>query len=59
MRLLLLLLWFVFMASSLAWLPGYEGDVGGEEGTLLPMYGVIAGLAASSCETLRRPAARR
>jgi len=46
MRLLLLLAWFAFMASSVYWLPGYEGDVGGEETQFLPVYAVLAGLAA-------------
>jgi hypothetical protein len=34
------------MASSLYWLPGYEGDVGGEETPFLPVYAALAGIAA-------------
>jgi hypothetical protein len=45
-RLLLLLLWFVFIASASLWLPAYEGDIDRSEITFAPAYAVIAGLAA-------------
>jgi hypothetical protein len=43
---LLLLLWFLFIASASFWLPAYNGDIGGEEATLVPVYALVAGLAA-------------
>ena len=46
MRLLLLLLWFLFMASASFWLPAHEGDLGGEAPMFIPVYAVVAGLAA-------------
>lgn len=52
-RLLLLLAWFVFIASTPRWLPAYEGDIDRDEMTFVPIYGVIAALAAT---TIRRRA---
>jgi hypothetical protein len=46
MRILLLLVWFAFIASASLWLPAYEGDLGGEEAMFVPVYAVVAGLAA-------------
>jgi hypothetical protein len=43
---LLLLLWFVFIASATLWLPAYEGDTGGEGPMFVPVYAVVAALAA-------------
>jgi hypothetical protein len=43
---LLLFTWFLFIASASFWLPAYNGDIGGEEATLVPVYALVAGLAA-------------
>ena len=45
-RPLLLLLWFGFIASASLWLPAYEGDIERGETTFVPVYAVIAALAA-------------
>jgi hypothetical protein len=45
-RVLLLLLWFLFIASAPAWLPAYQGDIDRNETTFVPVYAVIAALAA-------------
>ena len=45
-RLLLLALWFAFMATALLWLPAYEGDIDRGETTFVPVYAVIAAIAA-------------
>jgi hypothetical protein len=46
---LLLLLWFLFIASASFWLPAYEGDIDRGDATMfIPVYGVVAGLAAIS-----------
>jgi hypothetical protein len=47
MRFVLLLLWFLFIASASFWLPAYQGDIDREDTTMLvPVYAVLAGLAA-------------
>ena len=47
MRFVLLLLWFLFIASASFWLPAYEGDIDREDATMLvPVYAFLAGLAA-------------
>ena len=46
MRLIFLLGWFGFMASTPLWLPAYEGDLGGEADGLIPLYAVVGGLVA-------------
>jgi hypothetical protein len=38
--------WLLFMASASFWLPAYEGDLGREGMDFVPLYLVIAGLAA-------------
>jgi hypothetical protein len=45
MRLGLILLWFLFIASGSFWLPAYEGDVGNET-TFVPLYAAVALLTA-------------
>ena len=46
MRLLLLFLWFLFMATASFWLPAYKGTI--DEAKLVPVlvYALVAGLAA-------------
>jgi hypothetical protein len=48
MRLLLLLLWFLFIASASFWLPAYNGDIGaqGRGPISVLVYALVAGLAA-------------
>lgn len=46
MRLLLLFLWFLFIASAASWIPAYRGDIGGEEPIFVLVYAVVAGIAA-------------
>ena len=49
MRLLLLLVWFLFVASAMFWLPAYEGEGEGiseDAPIFIPVFGVIFGLAA-------------
>jgi peptidoglycan/LPS O-acetylase OafA/YrhL len=46
MRLMLLFLWFLFIASASFWLPAYNGDIGGEEPISVLIYALVAGLAA-------------
>jgi hypothetical protein len=47
MRLLLLLLWFLFIASASFWLPAHDGDIDWQEMMwLVPVYAFIASLAA-------------
>lgn len=43
---LLFLLWFLVIASTSRWLPAYEGDIDRNETTFVPVYAVIAALAA-------------
>jgi hypothetical protein len=43
---LLLLLWFLFIASAAFWLPAYGGDISDEGGVFVLAYALIAGLAA-------------
>ncbi len=45
-RPLLLLLWFLFMATASLWLPAHEGDIDRSETTFIPAYAVIAAVAA-------------
>jgi hypothetical protein len=46
MKLLLLLAWFLLIASASFWLPAYKGDLGGEGPGLIPVYAVLGALAA-------------
>jgi hypothetical protein len=47
MRLLLFLLWFLFITSASFWLPAHEGEIDQGDATMLvPVYAVVAGLAA-------------
>jgi hypothetical protein len=43
---LLLLLWFLFIASASFWLPAYGGTIDRESGIFVLVYALIAGLAA-------------
>ena len=46
---LLLLLWFLFIASASFWLPAYEGDIDrGDTSMFVAVYAVVAGLTAIS-----------
>ena len=42
----LLLIWFLFIASGTAWIPAYEGDTGGEQVVVVPIYALVAGVTA-------------
>ena len=47
MRLLFFLLWFLAISAAVFVLPAYDGgDLGEEKKFLVPVYAVIAGLAA-------------
>ena len=47
MRLLFFLLWFLTISAAVFFLPAYDGgDLGEEKKVLVPVYAVIAGLAA-------------
>ena len=45
-RVLLFLLWFLVIASAPLWLPAYEGEIDRNDTTFVPVYAVIAALAA-------------
>jgi hypothetical protein len=46
LRLLLFLLWFLFIASASFWLPAYNGDIGDGDATFVAVYALVAGAAA-------------
>lgn len=46
-RLVLVLAWFLFMASSTFWLPGFNGTTDGEGVPLTAFYALVAGATAT------------